>query len=214
MSNNIQDAIDYAVQICNDETHGYSNGTVRGRTLNPDTDCSGLIYYALQAGGFSVPSSIWYTGNMMDYLRNMGFTEYAFTESQYSQYVPVNGDILVHREGTPEDGHGHAMMYAENVLGFPTNTDSSRVTIAQACIEAVKDYNNAPGDSRYEGTGAYREVWVHNFYPRGLYGGYYWHVFRWGGAPGPTPTPGNPLPIWLMFKMKNNNDLGGVNNGF
>ena len=61
MSNNIQDAIDFAVQICNDETHGYSNGSVRGRTLNPDTDCSGLIYYALQAGGFDVPSSIWYT---------------------------------------------------------------------------------------------------------------------------------------------------------
>lgn len=210
MSNDINQAIQFAVDICNDETHGYSNGSARSRNLDPDTDCSGLVYYSLRAGGFSVPSSVWYTGNMMTYLRNMGFTEYIYSPSNYSQYVPQHGDICVHREGTPDDGHGHAMFYAENVLGFPTNTDSTRSTIAQARVEAVKDYNGQPGDSRYNGTGAYREVWVHNW-GSGLYGGYTWHIFRWGGVPPTPPGPGSRIPIWMMFKMKYK---GGRYNGF
>lgn len=201
MSNDINQAIAYAVDICNDETHGYSNGDVRPRNLNPDTDCSGLVYYALKNGGqFENIGSLWYTGNMMDRLRAMGFTEYVFNPGHYGEYVPVHGDICVHRESD----RGHAMFYAENVLGFPTKESTTRSIIPQAMIEAIKDYDNHEGDSRYEGDKAYREVWVHNW--QGLYNptgvtNAVWHVFRWGGAPGPTP-PGNPLPIWLMFKMK------------
>lgn len=204
MSNSIADAVQFAVNICNDETHGYSNGSVRSRALDPDTDCSGLIYFSLQAGGFSVPASIWYTGNMMDYLRSMGFTEYVYRPSTYNQYIPVHGDICVHREGTPDDGHGHAMMYAEEVEGFYDRTESSRTLLARARVEAVSDYNNAPGDSRYNGTGAYREVWAHDW-GSGLYGSYTWHVFRWGGEP-PTPTPTGEIPTWMLFKMKDNKE--------
>lgn len=217
MSNDINLAIQFAVDICNNESHGYSNGegyysdpghTKKKRDLNPDTDCSGLVYYSLRAGGFSVPSSIWYTGDMMTYLRNMGFTEYIYSPSNYSQYVPQHGDICVHREGTPQDGHGHAMFYAENVMGFPTKNDSTRSMIAQARVEAIKDYNNLPGDSQSSGA-AYDEVWAHNW--TGLYGGYTWHIFRWGGVPPTPPGPGSRIPIWLMFKMKYK---GGRYNGF
>ena len=120
MSNDINAAVAYAVDICNNEIHGYSNGTVRSRELDPDTDCSGLMYYALRDGGqFDNIGSLWYTGNMMVRLRQMGFTEYTFSYGHYSDYIPVHGDICVHREYDPEElrERGHAMMYAENVLG-------------------------------------------------------------------------------------------------
>ena len=209
MSNeDINLAVQFAVDVCNDETHGY-NSAYNKRLLNPDVDCSALVYFSLQAGGFSVPSSAWSTANMMTYLRNMGFTEYIYSPSNYSQYVPQHGDILVHREGTPQDGHGHAMFYAENVMGFPTKYDSTRSTIAQARVEAVKDYNGDPGDSQSVGA-AYDEVWVHNW-GSGLYGGYTWHIFRWGGVPPTPPGPGSRIPIWMMFKMKYK---GGRYNGF
>lgn len=199
MSNDINLAVQFAVDICNNESHGY-NKNPGSRELNPDTDCSGLVYYSLQAGGFSVPSSVWYTGNMMGYLRNMGFVEYIFSPSQYSQYTPQHGDICVHRE--EQQNRGHALFYAENVLGFPTKYSSSRSTIARARVEAVKDNNGSPGDSQSVSGGAYDEVWVHNW--DGLYGSYTWHVFRWNGSPTP-PTPGGNIPLWLMFKMRDNN---------
>ena len=58
MSNDINVAINFAMQKCWDENVGYSQTT---RYLNPNVDCSALVYYALQAGGFSVPAFPWYT---------------------------------------------------------------------------------------------------------------------------------------------------------
>lgn len=200
MSNSIADAVQFAVNICNDETHGY-NKNYGHRELNPDTDCSGLVYFALQAGGFSVPSYVWSTADMMDYLRNMGFTEYIYRPSTYNQYIPVHGDICVHREET--ERRGHALFYAEEVLGFPTKYDGTRSIIPRARVEAVKDNDGEPGDSQSVRDGAYDEVWVHNW--DGLYGSYTWHVFRWGGEP-PTPTPTGDIPTWLLFKMKDNKE--------
>ena len=148
------------------------------------------MYFSLQAGGFAVPSSIWYTGNMMSYLRNMGFTEYIYGPGQYGNYTPQHGDICVHREGTELEGRGHALFYAENVLGYVDKYATTKTTLPYARVEAVSDYNGQPGDSQYNGTGAYNEVWVHQASP--LYSSYVWHVFRWGGAP-PPPGP-HPVP--------------------
>lgn len=188
-TNDINAAINFAVNICNNEQHGYSNGLTRSRLLDPDTDCSGLVYYSLQAGGFAVPDDIWYTGDMMGHLRTMGFTEYLYDKPHFNDYVPQHGDICVHREGTPSDGRGHAMFYAENVLGFADKYTPTRSTLPKAIVEALHDYNGQPGDSQFNGTGAYNELWAHTW--NGLYGSYVWHVFRWGG----TPPPPGPHPV-------------------
>lgn len=199
MSNDINASVQFAVDICNDETHGY----VRGGTLNPGIDCSGLVYYALQDGGFSVPASRWNTGNMMGYLRNMGFTEYTYNPGHYTEYIPVHGDIWVHSEGTAENPDGHAIIYGENVWGYLSSTNPTKQNVSQARIEAVSNRGRPGTDDSANDSGVHNEVWVH--YGTGLYTptgkpNAIWHVFRWGGVP-PTPT-GNPIPIWMMFKMK------------
>lgn len=182
-TNDINAAIQFAVNICNDETHGYRTGG----TLNPDTDCSGLVYYALQYGGFDVPSYRWYTGTMMDYLRILGFTEYIFNPGHYSDYTPQHGDICVHREGTPDDGHGHALFYAENVLGYVDKYTPTKQTLPYARVEALSTHGHPEAGDQANDYGVHNEVWVNQNNP--LYSDYVWHVFRWGGAPGPTPPP-------------------------
>ena len=202
-------AVQYAVNFCNDETHGYFNDvtSTRNRWGVPDTDCSGLVWLALFNNGFDVgtsaPADMWNTDSMMSRLPGVGFTEYVYPWGRYGDYVPQHGDICVYRQPT----HGHAFFYAENVLGFADKSTATRSTIAKARVEAIHDYNNAPGDSQYNGTGAYNEVWVHPF--NGLYDAddehRTWHVFRWGGGPGPTPiTDQTSLGMLAGLAISNN----------
>ena len=209
--NDIDAAVQFAVDFCNDEDHGYKVGGVV-TSSQPDTDCSGLVYYSLKAGGFSVPGSRWDTSNMDSELRTLGFTEYVYPKGSYSNYTPQYGDICMYRVTyytDPRLHHGHAFFYAENVLGFESRSTSSRSTIAKARVEAVHDYNGQPGDSQYNGTGAYNEVWVHPY--NGLYDGEdkedptkmenrEWHVFRWGGTP-PGPSGLSTEQIIAMLAM-------------
>ena len=177
----INGAVAWAVNICNDETHGYRTGG----TLNPDIDCSGLIYYALLNNGFDVPSSRWDTSTMMSYLRSMGFTEYIYYGNDPS-YVPQHGDICVHREGTPDDGHGHALFYGENVYGYVDSHTPTKQLIPYARIEALSTHGHPEAGDQANSYGVHNEVWAVQMSP--LYSTYTWHVFRWGGSPGPTPV--------------------------
>lgn len=195
-------AVDYAVNICNDETHGY----VRGGTLNPGIDCSGLVYYALLHNGFDVPASRWNTASMLRYLRSAGFTEYIYPPSKYNDYTPIHGDIWVHSEGTEENPDGHAIIYGQNVLGYNSSQDPIKTNIISARIEAVSNRGRPGTDDSANSYGVHDEVWVH--YGTGLYTptgkpNCTWHVFRWNGGPGPTPKD---VPIWMMFRMKNDED--------
>lgn len=184
MAESLYDAINYAIQICWDESHGYLNGG----TLNPDIDCSGLVYYALQHGGFNVPGYRWDTSTMVADMTAMGFSH---TVVPPGQTIPLqHGDILVHRES----GSGHAYIYAENVYGY---TDTSSIEHIQntkgicpiARIEAYSPCGHPePGDQPNE-NGAHPEVLVHAM-TNPFYGGYTWHVLRWGSTPPPPPPPG------------------------
>ena len=54
----IEVAIDWAVGIANDNSHGYSQGAGIGKYTgsreSPDYDCSSLVYHALQYAGFEI----------------------------------------------------------------------------------------------------------------------------------------------------------------
>lgn len=196
----LQGALALAVDICNDERYGY----LFGGSLDPqqgdyDTDCSGLIWYCLHQNGFEVGSSRFDTSTMMQVLRDYGgFTEYIYNPGQYSRYVPIEGDIVVHRETR----QGHAFFYAENRLGFTDKYTSTRSIISRCKVEAVHDYNGLSGDSQEIAGGAFNEVWVNTF--TGLYSNYTWHVFRWNGG---QPS-GGPLPIWMILDFKSKLERG------
>jgi hypothetical protein len=194
-------AVNTAMSICWDETHGYH----LGGNMDPDTDCSGLVWYALHNNGFDVGSSRWDTSTMMQILRDYGnFTEYRYTPS----FTLKHGDICVHRE----TGHGHACMIAENVLAYTSDvrhypaSDMSGYpdtigTVALAKVEAYSPRSHPESGDQANDMGAHTEVFVHLF--EGLSSSYNWRVFRWNG--GPTP-PGQRLPIWMLFKIKEMNE--------
>lgn len=64
----INKAVEWAVNIAKDNTHGYDQLHRQG----PDFDCSSLIANALIHGGFNVSRETW-TGNLEQQLITNGF---------------------------------------------------------------------------------------------------------------------------------------------
>ena len=58
----VESAVQWAIEIANDETHGYSQGAENATAYNPytgsregpDYDCSSLVYHAFNHGGFAI----------------------------------------------------------------------------------------------------------------------------------------------------------------
>lgn len=123
------DAVDFAVKIANDNSHGYSqSGRSLYNIINPKSfDCSSLAltayYYALQKNGLAAQANYLkancsYTGNMLKML-NAGFEIVARNQTAHAQMIKgdlelntthhvamaVNKDIIVHArssEGTAD----------------------------------------------------------------------------------------------------------------
>lgn len=64
----IQKAVDFLINIANDDSHGYDQAHRTG----PDYDCSSLTAAALRAGGFDINKDSW-TGNLYLQLLKAGF---------------------------------------------------------------------------------------------------------------------------------------------
>ena len=88
--NIVQSAIDYAVNIANDDSHGYSQDAKK-RWGTPDFDCSSLVISAFKQAG--LPLKATYTGNMLeDFLAN-GFTKVNVNMATGEGLLP--GDVLL-----------------------------------------------------------------------------------------------------------------------
>lgn len=100
---NISSSISYiqwAIDIANDDSHGYSNCNRYG----PDYDCSSLVYYSLINSGYSTEqlgSTPFYTYTMNDYLIAAGFERHSYNPNELQA-----GDILLR--------DGHTAMYIGN----------------------------------------------------------------------------------------------------
>lgn len=130
----INDAVDFAVNIANDNTHGYSQ---RVRSLyNIDTpksfDCSSLVctayYYAFIKNGLTkqaeyLKANCSYTGNMMKML-NCGFEVVATNQTAHSQMK--KGDIelnIIHHVAMAIDGDN--IVHARSSEGTSDTIDNS-----------------------------------------------------------------------------------------
>ena len=83
----IENAIAWMLQIANDDTHGYDQGSRWG----PDYDCSSLVIQAFENAGCPVKTNgASYTGNMRSVFKNTGFEELSFT----SGMALIRGDVL------------------------------------------------------------------------------------------------------------------------
>lgn len=65
---NIKKALDFMIDIANDNSHGYDQTHRNG----PDYDCSSLVATALNEAGFNVAVTS-YTGNLYEQLKKCGF---------------------------------------------------------------------------------------------------------------------------------------------
>lgn len=86
---NYTDYLQWAIDIANDDSHGYSQCARTG----PDYDCSSLVYYSLLNSGYSegqLGGSYPFTTYTMDaILTNIGFERHSYNETELQA-----GDIL------------------------------------------------------------------------------------------------------------------------
>lgn len=96
----LQKAVQIMINLCNDDTHGYSQANRWG----PDYDCSSSIIYSLRTAGFDTGAANAANATFTSALTQRGWVKVA-TPSSYTSLVA--GDILM-REGS------HVAMYVGN----------------------------------------------------------------------------------------------------
>lgn len=93
---NVEKAVQWAVEIANDETHGYAQDYRDG----PDYDCSSLVYYAFKYAGFNLPKYAHSTREMVQDFTAAGFTWLPGLGNSNSDCI--RGDILLAKESHTE----------------------------------------------------------------------------------------------------------------
>ena len=106
----VEGAVQWAIGIAEDESHGYDQPTRDGGT---DYDCSSLVSTAFRQAGWDVPLPSPSTYNMKDVFQGLGF-EWIGGNPTADQLV--RGDIVLFI-GNISAGTGHVEMYiGENML--------------------------------------------------------------------------------------------------
>ena len=101
-----EQALQWAINIANDQRHGYSQQNRNG----PDYDCSSLVLSAYKKAGIDIGHAT-YTGNMKAKLLKHGFSDVTASVNLSNCNGMERGDILLyHLSGT----QGHTALYAGN----------------------------------------------------------------------------------------------------
>jgi len=138
MNSITQKAIDFAVAIAKDNSHGYDQGKRDGK---PDFDCSAFMIMAYEQAGVKVKAAgATYTGNMKKAFLKSGFTDVVKSVNLRTADGMQPGDVLL-REGK------HTAMYLGN-----------KQIVHAAINEKGKITGGKPGDQ----TG--KEIWVRSYY--------------------------------------------------
>ena len=87
----IEKAVQFMIDIANDNTHGYSQINRQG---NPDYDCSSLVITAYKKAGFNLQNAT-YTGNMKQAFIRAGFTDVKKYVNLDNGAGLKHGDILL-----------------------------------------------------------------------------------------------------------------------
>lgn len=134
-SSKMEKAINWAISIANDNSHGYSMVNRWG----PDYDCSSFVISALKYAGYDTGNAT-YTGNMKSNLVTRGFTWIP-----WSKIGNVNnlqrGDILLNEQQHTEIYLGNGKnVGAHSNRGYPQSGDQTGTEIS------VSGYYNHPWD--------------------------------------------------------------------
>ena len=144
--NIVQSAIDYAVNIANDDSHGYSQDAKK-RWGTPDFDCRSLVISAFKQAG--LPLKATYAGNMLeDFLAN-GFTKVNVNMATGEGLLP--GDVLLNvaKHTALYIGDGKLV----NATGSETGSKDGKDGDQTGQELRIQSYYNKPWDYvlRYDG---------------------------------------------------------------
>ena len=135
----IDNAINFVIKICKDDSHGYDQ---TNRWGTPDYDCSSFMISAYEQAGLKLKENgASYTGDMKNAFLKCGFQVINFTNE--SELKP--GDVLlneVHHTGMYL-GNGKIGEASINELGSATGGQKGDQTGKEICI---KNYYNFPWD--------------------------------------------------------------------
>lgn len=133
----IQDAVNFAVGIAYDDSHGYS----QDNRWDPDYDCSSLMIQSWENAGVPVKSNgATYTGNMYDVFTRCGFTDVTNQVNTSTGAGLQYGDVLLN------DVHHTAMYIGNN----------------QIVHASINEKGSAHGGQSGDQTG--REICVRSYY--------------------------------------------------
>lgn len=139
----IDAAVNFAVSIANNSTHGYDQ-TYR---WGPNYDCSSLVITAYQNAGVPVKSNgATYTGNMYSVFTRTGFVNVKSSINMTTGAGLRKGDVLL--------SGGHTAMVS--------NVNGSTVTIVHA---SINEFNGITGGKSGDQTG--REICTRSYYNGG-----------------------------------------------
>lgn len=118
-SQTIENAVEWAVGIANDNSHGYDQNNRWG----PDYDCSSLIIQAWQNAGVPVKTQgASYTGNMYDAFIACGFTDVTSQVNLSSGTGIVRGDVLLNIQSHTAMSIGNSQIVQASINEFGETT--------------------------------------------------------------------------------------------
>lgn len=124
-TNRMETAINWAVSIADDNSHGYSQSNRWG----PDYDCSSLVIAALKQAGYDVGSAT-YTGNMRSNLTSKGFIWIPWSQIGSEENLQ-RGDILLNEKNHTEIYLGNSKnVGAHSNRGYPQGGDQTGTEIS------------------------------------------------------------------------------------
>lgn len=133
----IEAAVEWAIAIANDDTHGYDQGKRDG----PDYDCSALMSWAYHEGGLNTrPGYTPSTSTMYSVFTSAGFIDVTDEVDCSNGSGLERGDVLL----TPGS---HTAMYIGN---------------GQVVEASQNEFGGITGGVSGDQTG--REIWVHSYY--------------------------------------------------
>ena len=145
----IEDAVEWAIGIANDDSHGYDQTNRWG----PDYDCSSLVIQAWQNAGVPVKTQgASYTGNMYDAFIACGFVDVTSQVDLSSGSGVVRGDVLLNivHHTAMSIGNGQIVQASINEHGETTGGQTGDQTGREIY---TRNYYNYPWDKvlRYPG---------------------------------------------------------------
>lgn len=147
----VEDAVEWAISIANDDSHGYDQTNRWG----PDYDCSTLIIQAWQNAGIPVKTQgASYTGNMYDAFIACGFIDVTSQVDLSTGSGVVRGDVLLNivNHTAMSIGNGQIVQASINEHGETTGGQTGDQTGREIY---TRTYYNYPWDKvlRYPGGG-------------------------------------------------------------